>query len=401
MMVKSFDETLVQARKPCLTALNPEAISCISSVSPQSRISPIYRALSLLFLATFALPTFSADSALEVALSLAPDPLFIERMSDAQHLNFDHLVENRSDVAINIDRIELSVMDRDGKLLLRRFVDGNGVRPSIEAFGERRIEVGKTRTVFNPFHPLANELDLATLRFQFDVSNADGSRRLQQFIEVKLRAYCNHADYFLPVIGLIVNHDGHDVLGHHRRFDVQFEPIAQMECKRNAMRYSSDFVHVGASGAMSKGEGTDNANWFSFGKPVSAIGDGVVVAVENSQPDNRQFDQSKLATDRVALFGNYVVIDHGGGEFGVYAQTQLDSVQVNVGETVKSGQAIASIGASGGASFPHLHFQLQNGLDRDAEALPSYFNKFARVLGERRVARERASIDSGEIVEAD
>ncbi len=358
------------------------------------------RAVSILFFATFALPTFSAEPPLEVALSVAPDPALIERMSDAQHLNFDLLVENRSDVAIDIDRIELSVLNRDGELLLHRFVDGNGVRPSIEVIGNRRIEAGKVQAIFNPFHTLASELDLGTLRFQFDLSNADGSRRLQRSIDVKPRAYRNQAEYVLPLAGRMLNYDGHDALGHHRRFDVKFEPIAQMGFKRNAMRYSYDFVPVDASGAMSKGDSADNASWFGFGKPVRAIAKGRVVAVENTQPDNRQFDQSKLATDRMALFGNYVVIDHGNGEFAVYAHTQLDSAQVKVGEAVKAGQTIASIGASGSAFFPHLHFQLQNGPDMDAEALPSYFNKFARVLGSRRIARNQASVDSGEIVEA-
>ena len=336
-----------------------------------------------------------------IAIATAPQSPMIERMPDGQHLNFDLLVSNSSGEALDIDRIELSVFDAEGALLLRRFVDGNGVRPSIAVLGERRIEAGKSLLLFNPFDTLAHEIDAARLRYQFDLSNADGSRTLQQAIEIKPRAYRNHADYILPLGGRMLNYDGHDALGHHRRFDVHFAPIAAMGFKRNAMRYSYDFVPVDASGAMRKGEFGDNSAWFGFGDPIRAIGDGVVVALEKAQPDNRQFDQSKLASDKMVLMGNHVVIDHGGGEFGVYAHAQQDSVVVKVGDQVKRGQTIAKIGASGSAFFPHLHFQLQTGPDLDAEALPSYFDKFKRVLGSKRIARKQASVDSGEIVEAD
>lgn len=100
------------------------------------------------------------------------------------------------------------------------------------------------------------------------------------------------------------------------------------------------------------------------------------------------------------LFGNYVVIDHGHGEFGVYAHARQGSVRVHPGQHVRRGEAIARIGASGSAFFPHLHFQLQSGPDTGAEGLPSYFDRFERIVGERRVPRHRATVDTGEIVEA-
>lgn len=292
------------------------------------------------------------------------------------------------------------MLDRDGQLLLRRFVDGNGVRPSIATIGERQIEAGAELLVFNPFDTFAHEIKIATLRYRFDLSNADGTRTVQQTLDVAVRSYHNHGNYLLPLSGRILNYDGHDALGHHRRFDVHFGPIAQLGFKRNAMRYSFDFVPVDASGAMFRGDFADNTSWFGFGAAIRSIGDGVVVAVENAQPDNRQFDPSQLATNRMVLFGNYVVVDHGHGEFGVYAHAQVGSVVVGVGERVRQGQTIAKVGASGSAFFPHLHYQLQDGPDLDAEALPSYFGQFVRVLGSERIVRRQASVDTGEIVES-
>ena len=358
------------------------------------------RLLFPLVLLALSAPAFAAESSPEVVITVEPAAVLIEPMADGQHLNFDLLVANRSKVALDIDRIEVSVLDPQGQLLLRRFIDGNGVRPSISTIGTRHIEPGASLLVFNPFDTFAHELNLATLRFQFELSDADGSHNIQQYVDVVARSYRNQGEYILPLAGRMLNYDGHDALGHHRRFDVHFAPIAAMGFKRNAMRYSYDFVPVDANGAMSKGEFADNVNWFGFGDPILAIGDGVVVAIENTQPDDRKFDQSKLATNRMVLFGNYVVIDHGNKEFSVYGHAQLGSVAVKPGQKVKRGQTIAKIGASGSAFFPHLHFQLQNGPDLDAEALPSYFSKFTRVLGNKRVARKLASVDTGEIVEA-
>ncbi len=244
--------------------------------------------ISLILLAT-ALPAWSADP-LQVAISVAPERPLIERMADSQHLNFDLLVANQSAVAVDIDRVELSVFDASGALLLRRFIDGNGVRPSIEVLGNRRIDAGQSRLLFNPFDTLDNELDIAKLSFVFELSNEDGSVRTQQSVDISPQAYRNHAAYQLPLQGRQINYDGHDAYGHHRRFDVEFAPIKQMGFKRNAMRYSYDFVPVDADGTMFEGDFTANADWFGFGAVIRAIGDGVVVAVENTQRDNRQFD---------------------------------------------------------------------------------------------------------------
>ncbi|MGH8029620.1 MAG: M23 family metallopeptidase, partial [Arenimonas sp.] len=362
--------------------------------------SPMRTAFAPLLLLFAALPAGAAEP-LQVSITVAPGQPLIERMGGTQLLNFDLVVANQEAAAVDIDRVELSVFDRAGALLLRRSIDGNGVRPSIAVLGGQRIEAGQRRLLFNPFDTLAGELDVARLDYVFELSNADGSVRSRELVQVSPRSYRNHAAYRLPLQGRQLNHDGHDAYGHHRRFDVEFAPIQQMGFKRNAMRYSYDFVPVDASGGMFAGDFKTNADWFGFGDDIHAIGEGVVVAVENTRPDDRQFDQNQLASDKMVLFGNYVVIDHGGGEFGVYAHAQQGSVAVKVGDKVAQGAVVAKVGASGSANFPHLHFQLQSGPDLDAEALPSYFNGYSRLLGAKRVARRDASVETGEIVETD
>jgi len=55
-------------------------------------------------------------------------------------------------------------------------------------------------------------------------------------------------------------------------------------------------------------------------------------------------------------YGRMIVIDHGGGLVTRYAH--LSSVAVEVGEAVERGQRIGSVGESGRATGPHLHFEV-------------------------------------------
>lgn len=56
-------------------------------------------------------------------------------------------------------------------------------------------------------------------------------------------------------------------------------------------------------------------------------------------------------------YGNYVVINHGGGYTTLYAH--CSSLLVSVGQTVTRGQVIAKCGSTGMSTGPHIHFEIQ------------------------------------------
>ena len=60
--------------------------------------------------------------------------------------------------------------------------------------------------------------------------------------------------------------------------------------------------------------------------------------------------------------GRLVVVDHGLGLYTLYFH--LDSVAVTEGETVDRGQTLGTVGATGRATGPHLHFGAQVGAAR-------------------------------------
>ncbi|MBR4971615.1 MAG: peptidoglycan DD-metalloendopeptidase family protein [Oscillospiraceae bacterium] len=57
------------------------------------------------------------------------------------------------------------------------------------------------------------------------------------------------------------------------------------------------------------------------------------------------------------IWGNYVIISHGGGYTSLYAH--MTKRNVKVGDKVKVGQTIGTVGSTGWSTAAHLHFELQ------------------------------------------
>jgi len=75
----------------------------------------------------------------------------------------------------------------------------------------------------------------------------------------------------------------------------------------------------------------------AVGTPVRAPADGVV----------------RLARDTF-MSGNLVMLDHGLGVSTVYAH--LDRMDVRVGQSVRAGDVLGTVGTTGRSSGPHLHW---------------------------------------------
>lgn len=62
-------------------------------------------------------------------------------------------------------------------------------------------------------------------------------------------------------------------------------------------------------------------------------------------------------SDWLRGFGNLIIIDHGGGYMTIYGDN--DALFKNLGDTVRAGEVIASVGATGGAEESGLYFEMR------------------------------------------
>lgn len=84
---------------------------------------------------------------------------------------------------------------------------------------------------------------------------------------------------------------------------------------------------------------------------------GLDIAAPTGTPINAAFDGKVVFAGKRGGYGNVVEIEHPDGRKTRYAHA--NTIDVKVGTEVKAGQQIATVGATGKATGPHLHFEVR------------------------------------------
>ena len=117
----------------------------------------------------------------------------------------------------------------------------------------------------------------------------------------------------------------------------------------------NDSVHQGDHGALDI-SGSNALNRIN----IIASRSGTVIYPTSSSQTNFP-DNGYLGNRDGGGYGNYVIIDHGDGEYTLYAHLAQNSITVMAGDTVEQGQVIAKMGHSGNSTGAHLHFEIRIG----------------------------------------
>ncbi|WP_313804141.1 M23 family metallopeptidase [Flavobacterium sp.] len=333
-------------------------------------------------------------NAQQVVIEPKPEQPIIEKGEHYNYLNFDFVIRNSSKDTLKLTRLEVHLLDKNNQLIQQKFLDNNGTAPSINTIPDRQWNGVAESLIFNPFHEVNNLTTKLEYTFTFNDS-----------IEVKKVVtptdYKQSVAFDLPLKSKMLVYDGHDFYSHHRRFNYEFPMIKQLGFNGNFMRFAYDFVILNKENKQYKGDGEKDSDWFGFGADVLAVADGEIIVLETNQKDDKSFDIPSLKTNPLVLYGNHIVIKHQDGAYSMYGHLkQGSSATLKKGQQIKKGQKIGQIGTSGSSFFPHLHFEMRNNTNHDAEGLPSYFDNYSVHIGTIKKEVKRGMINTGDILQS-
>ena len=91
---------------------------------------------------------------------------------------------------------------------------------------------------------------------------------------------------------------------------------------------------------------------------------GIDVSAPAGTPVRTTADGKVVLAERTGTYGRTVLVDHGNGWQTRYAH--LKRIKVERGEKLTRGDVVGTVGRSGNASGPHLHYEiLRNGTPVD------------------------------------
>jgi hypothetical protein len=310
-------------------------------------------------------------------------------------------VINRTDAPILLQRIEFQLMNK-GEVVQTRFI----LEADLQARAQRIYtlhesgalnEAEKEFRLRELFHDAqlsrSNRLEpnqgilirLQYLQFSGEVEKirvvavgrADDASVSQAAAEISVLNYQTKTKFSFPLNGTWYVSNAANTSGTHRW------GIGQ--------EFAYDLVRVDSDGNSGKGDQTKPENYYAYGQEVLAPADGTVYEMRDGVDDT---PMAQFAIDEASMMkrlkeyqaklrqqygprgadGNYVMIDHGNGEYSVMVHLKKSSIRVKRGEHIKRGQVVAQVGQSGLSTEPHLHFEVVSDPDPFKQrGLPVYF----------------------------
>lgn len=129
-------------------------------------------------------------------------------------------------------------------------------------------------------------------------------------------------------------------------------------------RYALDFVRMGVDRSY-RNDGAKLADFYAFEQPVLSPVWGTVAGLRSDLVDNPPGEMNLSEN-----WGNYVLLNIGGGLYVLLAHLRQGSIDVVLGQSVVPGTRLARCGNSGRSAQPHLHLHVQRGWWLGAPTVP-------------------------------
>jgi murein DD-endopeptidase MepM/ murein hydrolase activator NlpD len=95
----------------------------------------------------------------------------------------------------------------------------------------------------------------------------------------------------------------------------------------------------------------------AFGPRDASHHDGIDISAPVGTPVRAARDGRVLYSDTLRGYGNLIIIEHDGGWATVYAHNREN--RADLGDVVRQGEQIATVGETGKTSGPNLHFEIR------------------------------------------
>ena len=336
--------------------------------------------------------------AAEVSVATAPGRVCVDPRTG--YANVDFMFTNPTDKVRAITEMRGMVFDAAGTVIERRLIWQDSLAATRP---DTKIAAKSSSVVYNPlaFNTASPE---RKMRFEFDLDEPGSVPVAVDVTPVDCAA--GQPRLILPITGRVLVFDGYDALSHHRRSDFRGSLADEMGITGNFQRFGIDLVVVDRAGRLWRGDGKRTSDWFGWGRPVRAAAAGTVAAMHDGQPDNVAIGSvdkwgGPKKSDPMSSYGNYVLIDHGRGEFTLYGHMRAGSVRVKQGQAVTSGAPIGGIGNSGASGGVHLHWERRRGQGfglTNIETQPAYVRNVELVGAKSRIPATGLAIDTGDIL---
>ncbi len=131
-----------------------------------------------------------------------------------------------------------------------------------------------------------------------------------------------------------------------------------------ASRQVSAQIQAAGSSSYDSSPSSSGLIWPVSGPVVSGFGmrwgrmhEGIDIAVGYGTPIHAAASGTVIFSGWMSGYGNFVIIDHGGGMATAYGHQS--SIAVGGGQSVSQGQVIGYVGCTGHCFGPHLHFEVR------------------------------------------
>jgi hypothetical protein len=131
-----------------------------------------------------------------------------------------------------------------------------------------------------------------------------------------------------------------------------------------AQRFAIDWVQietVNGAATTFKGPEDKNESYFCYDQPIYSVAAGKVVDASDGMAENVPHSGKYAVTiDFNNAAGNHIVVEIAPHRYVLYAHMRPGTLQVKVGDRVRSGQVLGHVGNTGSSTEPHLHMHIDD-----------------------------------------